>query len=165
MNPCQGHLLELKLAAIQCLEYDDFFALFGKGRHANFRGLLDSKLAPHLSSGAYQFWRTNVNSFSSSFYMRGYSGWALRLTGFIFRIAGVSKDIQTLCTADTLEQQEEIWRRKLRPVLLNPLVVALLKNPVFCWNALGVPLNQRKMLLDDGAPSITLPFIISLSIT
>ncbi|KAJ7346599.1 hypothetical protein DFH08DRAFT_195002 [Mycena albidolilacea] len=150
MNPCQGHLLELKLAAIQCLEYDDFFALFGKGRHANFRGLLDSKLAPHLSSGAYQFWRTNVNSFSSSFYLRGYSGWALRLTGFIFRIAGVSKDIQALCTADTLEQQEEIWRRKLRPVLLNPLVVALLKNPVFCWNALGVPLNQRKMLLDDG---------------
>ncbi|KAJ7725620.1 hypothetical protein B0H14DRAFT_2701072 [Mycena olivaceomarginata] len=110
MNPCQGHLLELKLAAIQCLEYDDFFALFGKGRHANFRGLLDSKLAPHLSSGAYQFWRTNVNSFSSS---------------------STCADIQALCIADTLEQQEEIWRKKLRPVLLNPLVATLLKNPVF----------------------------------
>lgn len=151
MNPCQGHLMELKLAGIQCLEYDDFFALFGEGRHANFRGLLDSKLAPHLSSSAYQFWRINSQSFSSSFYLRGYSGWALRLAAFIFRVAGVSKDIQALCTADTLEQQEEIWRKKLRPVLLNPLVVALLKNPVFCWNALGVPLNQRKMLLDDGA--------------
>ena len=36
-------------------------------------------------------------------------------------------------------------------VLLNPLVVALLKTPAFCWNALGVPLNQRNMLLDEGS--------------
>jgi len=35
-------------------------------------------------------------------------------------------------------------------VLLNPVVVALLRNPVFCWNALGVPLNQRRMLLSEG---------------
>ncbi|KAJ7497210.1 hypothetical protein FB451DRAFT_1458187 [Mycena latifolia] len=150
MNPCQGHLMELKLAAIQCLDYDDFFALFGEGRHPNFRGLLDSKIAPYLSSSAYQFWRINAQSFSSSFYLRGYSGWALRLASYIFRLAGVSKDVEALCNADTLEQQEDIWRRKLRPVLLNQLVVALLKNPVFCWNALGVPLNQRKMLLDEG---------------
>ena len=36
------------------------------------------------------------------------------------------------------------------PVLLNSLVVALLKTPRFYWNALRVPLNQRKMLLNDG---------------
>lgn len=143
--------MELKLAAIKCLEYEDFFALFGEGKHPNFRRLLDSKIAPHLSSCAYQFWRINSESFSSSFYMRGYSGWALRLMRFIFSLAGASKDIKLLCSADTLEQQDEIWRNKLRPVLLNPLVVALLKNPVFCWNALGVPLNQRRMLLDEGA--------------
>ncbi|KAF8210227.1 hypothetical protein K438DRAFT_1809216 [Mycena galopus ATCC 62051] len=150
MNPCQGHLMELKLAGIQSLDYDDFFALFGKGQHSNFRGLLDSKLAPHLSFSAYQFWRSNSHSFSSSFYLRGYSGWALRMAGWIFRAFGVSKEIQALCTADTLKEQEEIWNTKLRPVLLNPIVVALLKNPVFCWNALGVPLNQRRMLLDEG---------------
>ncbi|KAJ7703287.1 S-adenosyl-L-methionine-dependent methyltransferase [Mycena rosella] len=150
MNPCQGHLMELKLAAIQSLDYEDFFALFGLGRHPNFRGLLDSKIAPYLSSSAYQFWRIKSQSFKSSFYLRGYSGWALRLTSFIFRLAGASKDIEALCNADTLEQQEDIWKRKIRPVILNPLVVALLKNPVFCWNALGVPLNQRKMLLDEG---------------
>ncbi|KAJ7733754.1 hypothetical protein DFH07DRAFT_132329 [Mycena maculata] len=150
MNPCQGHLMELKLAAIKCLEYEDFFALFGQGRHPNFRRLLDSKIAPHLSSSAYQFWRINADSFSSSFYLRGYSGWALRLAKFIFKLAGVSKDIQLLCSADTLQQQKEVWTNKIRPVVLNPVVVTLLKNPVFCWNALGVPLNQRKMLLDEG---------------
>jgi betaine lipid synthase len=43
-----------------------------------------------------------------------------------------------------------IWRKKLRPVLFNPMVMVLLKSPVFFWNALGVPLNQRRMLLNEG---------------
>jgi betaine lipid synthase len=146
--------MELKLAAIKSLDYDDFFALFGRGQHPNFRGLLDSKIAPHLSSSAYQFWRIKDGSFSSSFYLHGYSGWALRLASFIFRLAGVSKDIIALCNSDTLQQQEKIWKEKLRPVILNPVVVALLKNPVFCWNALGVPINQRNMILNEGVPTL-----------
>ncbi|GLB37140.1 putative protein of unknown function (DUF3419) [Lyophyllum shimeji] len=151
MNPCQGHLLELKLAALQTLSYDDFFALFGTGRHPHFRALLDSQLAPHLSSSAYQFWRLNDDAFSSAFYLRGYSGWALRLARVVFSIAGVTKYVEQLCDSDTLEEQEKIWQTKLRPVLLNPVVVALLRNPVFCWNALGVPLNQRQMILEEGS--------------
>ncbi|KIK03500.1 hypothetical protein K443DRAFT_676678 [Laccaria amethystina LaAM-08-1] len=150
MNPCQGHLLELKLAAIQSLRHDEFFSMFGKGRHSNFRALLDSRISPQLSSSAYQFWRANDDAFSSSFYMHGYSGLALRLAKIIFRLAGVTKDVQALCDCDTLEDQTRIWREKLRPVLLNPIVVALLKSPVFCWNALGVPLNQRNMILEEG---------------
>lgn len=147
----QGHLLELKLAAIQSLSYDDFFALFGKGQHPNFQELLDSKIAPLLSSIAYQFWRINDDAFSSSFYLRGYSGWAIRLGNIIFRLAGVSKDVVALCNSDTIAEQEMIWQHKLKPVLLNPVVVALLKSPIFCWNALGVPMNQRRMLLNEGS--------------
>lgn len=142
--------MELKLAGIQSLSYDDFFALFGRGQHPSFRTLLDSKIAPLISSIAYQFWRINGDAFSSSFYLRGYSGWALRLAKFIFKLAGVSKDVVALCNADTTAEQETIWQKKLRPVLLNPVVVTLLKNPIFCWNALGVPLNQRQMLLNEG---------------
>ncbi|KAG5716752.1 hypothetical protein E4T56_gene16200 [Termitomyces sp. T112] len=151
MNPCQGHLAELKLAALQSLSYDEFFSLFGSGRHPSFRKLLDSKLAPHLSSSAYQFWRLNDDAFSSAFYLRGYSGWALRAIRLIFSIAGVIKYVRRLCESDTIEAQVKIWQKKLRPVLLNPIVVALLQNPVFCWNALGVPLNQRRMLLEEGS--------------
>jgi betaine lipid synthase len=150
MNPYQGHLLELKLAAIQSLDYEDFFSMFGRGRHPDFISLLDAKIAPYLSSSAYQFWRANVDAFSSSFYMHGYSGLALRLAKFIFKIARVANDVKKMCDCDTLEEQATIWHEKLRPVLLNPVVVALLKNPVFCWNALGVPLNQRQMILKEG---------------
>ncbi|KAF9220624.1 hypothetical protein BS17DRAFT_759265 [Gyrodon lividus] len=151
MNPCQGHLLELKLAALHTLDYEDFFAMFGEGRHPRFRNLLDSKISPLLSSIAYQFWHINDSAFTNDFYLNGYSGWALRLARVIFAIAGVSKDAEALCGATTIAEQEKIWRERLKPVLLNPVVVALLKSPVFCWNALGVPLNQRKMLLDEGS--------------
>ncbi|KAJ7147757.1 S-adenosyl-L-methionine-dependent methyltransferase [Mycena filopes] len=150
MNPCQGHLVELKLAAIHTLDYDDFFAMFGEGRHPNFRSLLDSKIAPHLSADAYAFWRANEDAFSSAFYLRGYSGWAIYLMNIVFKCAGVSQHVEEFCNADTLQEQDRIWWTHLRPVMLNPVVVALMKNPVFCWNALGVPLNQRKMLLNDG---------------
>ncbi|KAG2364762.1 hypothetical protein BDR07DRAFT_1607868 [Suillus spraguei] len=151
MNPCQGHLLELKLAAVQALEYEDFFSMFGNGQHPKFRALLDSKIAPLLSSIAYQFWHINDDAFSKAFYLKGYSGWALRLARVIFSIAGVSKDVETLCNATSIAQQEQIWHEKLKPVLLNPVVIALLKSPIFCWNALGVPLNQRRMVLDEGS--------------
>ena len=50
MNPCQGHILELKLAAIQALDYQDFWMMFGEGRHPDFDRLLTSKLSPFLSS-------------------------------------------------------------------------------------------------------------------
>lgn len=147
----QGHLLELKLAALLSLDYDDFFALFGEGRHRRFRELLDSKISPLLSSIAYQFWHINDKAFSEAFYMHGYSGLAIRLARVIFALARVSKDAEELCSVSTKAEQVKIWREKLMPVLLNPLVVALLKTPAFCWNALGVPPNQRKMLLNEGS--------------
>jgi betaine lipid synthase len=147
----QGHLLELKLAAMLTVDYADFFSLFGLGKHPDFRTLLDTKIAPLLSSNAYQFWRLNSNAFNSSFYMRGYAGWALRLSKWMFWLAGVSKETEALCKATTIEEQERIWKERLRPIVLNKVVVALLKNPVFCWNALGVPLNQRRMFLNEGS--------------
>ena len=103
-----------------------------------------------MSSIAYQFWRINCDAFQNSFYLRGYSGWALRLAKFLFNLAGVSKDVENLCNAGSIEEQQRIYNEKIRPIIMNSVVVALLKNPVFCWNALGVPLNQRKMFLDEG---------------
>jgi hypothetical protein len=50
MNPCQGHILELKLAAVQVLDYSDFWKIFGEGRHEDFERLLTMKISPFLSS-------------------------------------------------------------------------------------------------------------------
>ncbi len=50
MNPCQGHILELKLAASQSLDYADYWQMFGEGRHPRFEELLSSKMAPYMST-------------------------------------------------------------------------------------------------------------------
>ncbi len=81
---------------------------------------------------------SNLVAPCDSFYLRGYSGWALRLARVLFSVFGVAEDVRRLCEAETIAEQDEIWQTRVRPVLLNPVVVKLLKNPVFCWNALGV---------------------------
>ncbi|KAF5343356.1 hypothetical protein D9758_014174 [Tetrapyrgos nigripes] len=131
------HLLELKLACIHSLSYSNFFSLFGLGYHPNFLDLFETKIAPHLSSGTYRFWCSNIDAFTSC--------------KFLFRMTGLRKDIEQMCECDTLEDQQRIWQNRVRPKILSPFAVALLWNPTtFCWNALGVPMNQRKMLLDEG---------------
>lgn len=58
----------------------------------NFRRILEDKLAPYLSSHAYQYWCINETSFADNFHFRGYSGHALRLAQWAFWLAGVKKD-------------------------------------------------------------------------
>ncbi|ORY85942.1 hypothetical protein BCR35DRAFT_302535 [Leucosporidium creatinivorum] len=150
MNPCQGHLLELKLASICALSFEDHWLLFGEGKHPNFRELLDTKLSPFLTSHAYQFWRKNDQAFASCFYLRGYSGWALRLAKFAIAFGGISKEVKAFCKAPTLAEQTAIWEKKLRPVLLSKWITKLfLANPAFLWNALGVPTNQAQVFLSE----------------
>ncbi|GAA5959377.1 hypothetical protein JCM21900_000709 [Sporobolomyces salmonicolor] len=149
-NPCQGHLLELKLACFNALDYDDFWLMFGEGRHPRFRELLDTEISPFLSSHAYQFWRKNDHAFSDSFYMRGYSGHALRLAKFALWITGMTKVTHAFCAAETLEEQKKIWDTQLRPVILSKVIARIfLSNPAFLWNALGVPINQARVFLDE----------------
>ncbi|EIW71585.1 hypothetical protein TREMEDRAFT_67852 [Tremella mesenterica DSM 1558] len=151
MNPCQGHILELKLAAITALDYHDFWLLFGEGRHPEFERLLTMKLSPFLSSHAFAYWKTHASQFKRNFYFRGYSGWALRLAQVAFFLAGVRKDVKRLCNASSTTEQERIWRKKLRPIIFNRFMVRMfLGNPFFNWHALGVPKNQMNCFLQDG---------------
>lgn len=66
LNPNQNHLLELKVAALQSLPYLQVWKLFGEGRFQSFREVLLSKLSPHLSSQACQYWLSHANTFDSS---------------------------------------------------------------------------------------------------
>ncbi|PSR97105.1 hypothetical protein PHLCEN_2v4386 [Hermanssonia centrifuga] len=114
--------------------------MFGEGKISDFEELLDMKLSPFLSSVAYQFWRANASAFHSGFHMQGYSGHALRLAKWAFLLGGVRKWVRRFVDAESLEEQGRIWDHHLRPVLLAPWITKLFfANPVFLWNALGVP--------------------------
>ncbi|CAK9435504.1 uncharacterized protein LODBEIA_P02310 [Lodderomyces beijingensis] len=149
LNPCQGHLLELKLACFRVLTQEQIWKMFGEGRIEGFRDLLMNQLAPHMSSQAFQYWMDKgPKAFSGSgLYDTGSTRWALRLGRLIFKACGVTKYVHAMCNATTMEEQKKIWLDHVKPAMFNPIVGSLLiGNPIFLWKALGVPVNQAKMM-------------------
>jgi betaine lipid synthase len=158
LNPSQNHLLELKVASFTALPYEDFWKIFGEGKHAEFRSLLLSKLSPHLSSRAFQYWLENASIFTNTrgrgLYDTGGSKHAIRVFRWISRVFGCRKAVKQLLEAKTLDEQRHIWHSKIRPALLSPLVSNLVvSSEAFLWAALGVPKNQLAMIEADHATS------------
>ena len=150
LNPNQSHLLELKVAAYQALEYVDFWKLFGEGRLPGFKDVLLNKLSPHLTSQALQFWLNQESIFSSrhGLYEYGGSGRAMKLIRWLLRALGLRGTMKKFCSAKTLNEQREIWP-KLRRVLLNRSLHWMFVGSQFLWKAAGVPPNQAAMITRD----------------
>ncbi|KLU88051.1 hypothetical protein MAPG_07038 [Magnaporthiopsis poae ATCC 64411] len=144
LNPNQNHLLELKLASYSAaLPYEDFWEIFGEGKHQDFRALLINRLSPHLSSRAFQYWLANGHVFSSrrsrGLYDTGGSKHAIRVFRWISRAFGCRSAVRALLEARTLNEQREIWTSRIRPALLSRLVSGLVvSSETFLWSALGV---------------------------
>ncbi|KAI1348426.1 hypothetical protein F5Y01DRAFT_212598 [Xylaria sp. FL0043] len=157
LNPTQNHLLELKIAAYQSLEYQDFWKIFGEGKHPDFRSLLISKMSSHLSSRAFQYWLSNHRIFTKNqggLYDTGGSRHGIRIFRRITQLFGCRSAVKALLTAKTLNEQREIWRNRVRPALLSRLVSKLVvSQESFLWSALGVPKNQLAILEADHAVS------------
>jgi S-adenosylmethionine-diacylglycerol 3-amino-3-carboxypropyl transferase len=149
VNPRQNALLELKLAAIRRLEYEQFFDLFGRGRLPEWP-VLYKKLRGDLSPSALKYWDRKGKFFHgggrSSFYFRGSAGtFAWGMNGYIDRVAKMRGDIEELLAADSLDEQREIYFAKVKPVFWGPLIRWTLRRDA-AWSLLGVPRAQRSQL-------------------
>ncbi|KAI0184057.1 hypothetical protein EV127DRAFT_445120 [Xylaria flabelliformis] len=157
LNPTQNHLLELKVAAYQSLEYEDFWKIFGEGKHPDFRSLLITKMSPHLSSRAFQYWLSNHRIFTKTrggLYDTGGSKHGIRIFRWITQVFGCRAAVKDLLAAKTLNEQREVWRNRVRPALLSHLVSKfVVSQESFLWTALGVPKNQLAILEADHAVS------------
>jgi betaine lipid synthase len=165
LNPNQNHLLELKVASYAALPYSDFWKLFGLGKHPDFRKLLISRLSPHLSSRAFQFWLNNTNVFTSGsskgLYETGGSRHCIRIMRLLSIFLGFKSEVKSLVEAKTLNEQREIWSKRIRPIIMSRLLSYLVvSQEKFLWAALGVPYNQLAMLEADhiATESATSPF-------
>ena len=169
LNPCQNHLLELKLAAFKSLSKDQIWQMFGEGRIKNFRKLLLSHLSSNLSSNAFQYWNDKGEKTfkGKGLYDTGSTRWALRLASAVFSFFGIHDSIDELCNCTNLKEQIKIWNSKVKPTLFNPFVATLLVgNPIFLWKALGVPANQAELIGDSVLKYVvdTLDPVISRSL-
>jgi S-adenosylmethionine-diacylglycerol 3-amino-3-carboxypropyl transferase len=149
MNPRQNALLELKLAAIKQLEYEDFFALFGHGRLAGVRGVYTAQLRAWLSPESQDYWDRWIKFFDSrrrSFYFRGTSGAMARMLNiYIDRICKVRPGFDDLLNARSVEEQariyyeqiqEQFWSRALRFAMNRDTTLSMV----------GVPQAQRRQV-------------------
>lgn len=154
LNPAQNHLLELKVAAFRSLNYQDVWKLFGEGKHEAFQKLLIEDMSPHLSSHAFDYWlHVGPSTFDpkgKGLYFTGGSRHALQLVSWLGSLLGIRHDMQRLCEAETLNEQREIWTKRVRRVLLSQLLAYfVVGSERFLWRALGVPGEQRAMIEED----------------
>jgi S-adenosylmethionine-diacylglycerol 3-amino-3-carboxypropyl transferase len=148
-NPRQIALLELKIACIRHLPFEDFFAIFGKGYHPWFRALYQEKLRNELSPFAREWWDKHWNWFANrrrSFYFNGLSGIVARGVRTYLRMRpGLAEAINTLLDAKTLPEQQRIYDERVAPLLWNKAVNWLISRQ-FVMSLLGVPYPQRKLV-------------------
>ena len=145
-NPRQTALLELKLAAVRNLDYPDFFALFGQGRHTHFHDLYRTLLRNDLSPFAQLYWDRNSDWFSAgeSFYYRGLSGTVARLLRTYLRLRPkLHEYVESLFRSTSLEAQREIYDSRIRPMMWSRGMNWTLSRQI-TMSLLGVPHVQRK---------------------
>ncbi len=148
-NPRQNALLELKVAGIRRLEYEDFFALFGAGYHPRFVDLYQSGLRSELSDFARAWWDKHGIWFTSplgSFYYHGLAGLVARGFRAYFRMRPkLADDVQALFAAADLPTQRRIYDERVAPALWTPTMKWVLGRQL-TLSLLGVPHPQRRLV-------------------
>ncbi len=164
-SPSQNAILELKLAGIRSLEFDEFFDLFGRGHVSSWNTIYSGRLRPHLSDSARGIcdrWGALFQGrrLRRSFYFRGSAGlFAWLINGYINRMAKVRNAINDLLSVKAVEEQQEIYDgHHLNDPLWRPLIQWCLRCDE-TLALLGIPLSQRRQL-DNGYPGGTVQFIV-----
>ncbi len=149
MNPRQNALLELKLSAIRNLEYEDFFALFGKGRLPNGRAIYQDTLRSSLSPWSQNYWDKWIKFFDNrrrSFYFRGTSGSFARLINlYVDQVCKVRPEIDEILTADSVEAQSRIYYDRLHDRFWSK-AMQFAMNRDTTLSMVGVPKAQRRQV-------------------
>lgn len=154
VNYRQNALLELKLAMFARRNFDELFAMFGRGSCENYQEIYQS-LRDLLSPTARNFWDQKNNYFSSrglrkSFYWRGAAGdfaWLMRRV--LIGNGQRSGTMNSLLNTGNLEKQKEYYALLEEKIFSQP-VSWLIRQP-FCMAMVGVPKAQIR-LLDQTHP-------------
>jgi S-adenosylmethionine-diacylglycerol 3-amino-3-carboxypropyl transferase len=146
MNYRQNALLELKISALQNLDYSDFFELFAKGSHPQIYKFYSQKLRAGLPAYAQTYWDKNISFFSgggwrSTFYYHGTSGFIARLMSHYISFQGIQEWVHLAFQAKTLDEQRDIYFSYLKPAFWNDFLRWFSRRGA-TMSALGVPRSQ-----------------------
>ena len=159
MNFRQNALLELKIAGIRKLEFEEFFSLFGDGGNPLFPEWYRKALREELSPQSQSYWDRRTHFFSrkkasDSFYHRGTTGAFGRLLATYCKLNGIYEDALRLFTFDTLEEQRELYFGKIRDRFWGEGIRRALRTDI-ALSMIGVPRAQRDHLEATCAQSVS----------
>lgn len=162
MNPRQNALLQLKLASLRVNDFEDHFALFGKGKHPHASRLYEWVMRDQLPVFAQEYWDARTRFFNGkgirrTFYHYSTSGFfAWMMAHYLRSNRKVYGYLQELFAADTLEEQTRLYDL-VEPRILNRMVEWAMSRNLTLY-LLGVPKSQRN-LLEQQYPNGHLGFI------
>ncbi|MEP7165028.1 MAG: DUF3419 family protein [Ferruginibacter sp.] len=131
INPTQSYMLELKIAAIKHLDFEDFIAFAGLKEHSN-RTALYNRIRSSLSSEALEFWNGQDKIITHGFIMNGkYEGF-IKLAGKFLNFLQGKNRVKGLFSDKSKEEQElyfdNVWNTKrfhyLFRILFNKRMLA-----------------------------------------
>lgn len=149
VNPRQNALLQLKLSLIERGNFDDLFAMFGKGSHEAFRDIY-SDIKTKLNPEATKFWDSKIvyfdnNSKKQSFYYYGTSGLVAWLfSRYLLKNRHLRTELLNLLDAHSLAEQKAIYER-IEPLMWGRYVSWLVRQPL-TLAMVGVPRPQIRLI-------------------
>ncbi len=115
INPAQSWLLELKIAAIKALSFDEFLSFAGLKEHAN-RWTLYEKIKSQLSNEATEFWNDHAAILKKGFFMNGKYERFIRLAGKFLNLLQGRKRVMGLFKEKNMQGQhmyfDNVWDTK-----------------------------------------------------
>lgn len=151
LNTAHVALGKLKQAALRELpDYAHFRRFFAEADQPANVDAYHRHIAPALDPASRRYWeardllgRKRIGLFARGFYRHGLLGKFIGLAHFMARIHG--EDPRTILAAQTLEEQREIFEKRLLPLFDKPLIRWLTNNPASLFG-LGIPPAQYDKL-------------------
>ena len=161
-NKQQIALLDLKITAIKNIEFEDFFKIFGLGRHDNFYSIYHTSLRPHLRPYSAKYWDKHLDVFTSAkiqnktgLYFHGLSGKFARLFHLYLKFRPRLKAaIEQLMAAKSLGDQKKVYSEYVSPLLWKRHLFWLLSNQMIL-NLLGVPKSQSAEMTNESPNDVS----------
>ena len=116
LSPSQNALLDLKMSAIKNLNYNDFWQLFGLGKHDNFDYLYNNILKKSLKLySSIDFWNKNLNIlFTKGLYKSGKICEPINFLKVLYK-----KKLEKLCNFTNIDEQYDYYLKNIKPILFN----------------------------------------------
>jgi S-adenosylmethionine-diacylglycerol 3-amino-3-carboxypropyl transferase len=159
LNRHHIYLLNLKIAAIKGLrEHEDFFAMFGLGKHPRNGTNYLRFILQHLDVENRNYWESNslfgglifghrISLFTNGgLYDHSRNGYFLRLFHKLAHIHGYRPE--KLLKAENMEEQEDIYRKEIEPFFTTILIRLIGSLPITGFG-LGIPPQQYDELVQE----------------